>query len=79
MSRFPSGTGGYGPICHAVKRESDLGSRVARGEYVIDTHRVAEAMLRRRGAGLLVLIPGDGKRSSVSGPKGDPGPGLSAA
>jgi hypothetical protein len=62
-----------------VKRESDLGSRVERGEYVIDTHRVAEAMLRRRGAGLLVLIPGDGKSSPVRGPEGDPGPGLSAA
>ena len=62
-----------------MKRESDLGSRVARGEYVIDTERVAEAMLRRRGAGLLVLIPGDGKGAAVRGPENDPGPGLSAA
>jgi hypothetical protein len=62
-----------------VKRENDLGSRVARGEYVIDSHRVAEAMLRRRGSGLLVLIPGDGKGLAVSGPEDDPGPSLSAA
>jgi hypothetical protein len=62
-----------------VKRESDLGSRVARGEYVIDTHRVAEAMLRKRGAGLLVLIPGDAQRPATGGPEDDPGPGLSAA
>ena len=68
-----------GPICQAVKREKDLGSRVARGEYVIDTHRVAEAMLRKRGAGLLVLIPGDLKSSPSLGPEDDPGPGLSAA
>jgi hypothetical protein len=79
LSRFRSREQGNGPICQAVKRENDLGSRVARGEYVIDTQRVAEAMLRRRGAGLLVLIPGDGKGSPVSGPQNDPGPGLSAA
>ena len=62
-----------------MKRENDLGSRVARGEYVIDSHRVAEAMLRRRGAGLLVLVPGDVKRPPVGGPEDDPGPTLSAA
>ena len=62
-----------------MKRENDLGSRVARGEYVIDTHQVAEAMLRKRGAGLLVLIPGDVKSSATFGPEDDPGPGLSAA
>ena len=62
-----------------VKRENDLVSRVARGEYVIDTHRVAEAMLRKRGRGLLMLVPGEVERSSGGGPKDDPGPGLSAA
>ena len=66
-------------MCPAVKRENDLVSRVARGEYVIDTHRVAEAMLRKRGRGLLVLVPGEVDRRSGSGPKDDPGPGLSAA
>jgi hypothetical protein len=63
----------------AVKRENDLVSRVARGEYVIDTHRVAEAMLRKRGRGLLMLVPGEVEGPSGRGPKGDPGPGLSAA
>jgi len=62
-----------------VKRENDLGSRVARGEYVIDTHRVAEAMLARRGRGLLMLVPNEVNRSAGDGPKNDPGPGLSAA
>ena len=62
-----------------MKRENDLVSRVARGEYVIDTHRVAEAMLRKRGRGLLVLIPGEIDRPSGGGPKDDPGSGLSAA
>ena len=67
------------PICQAVKRENDLVSRVARGEYVIDSQRVAEAMLRKRGRGLLVLIPTEGERASGGGPQNDPGPGLSAA
>ena len=62
-----------------MERENDLGSRVERGEYVIDTHRVAEAMLRKRGAGLLMLIPGDLKSSPTFGPEDDSGPGLSAA
>ena len=63
----------------AVKRENDLGSRVARGEYVIDTQRVAEAMLRKRGRGLLMLVPTEDERAPGGGPKNDPGPGLSAA
>ena len=54
-------------------------SRVARGEYVIDTHRVAEAMLRRRGRGLLMLVPTTSTVRPGSGPQDDPGPGLSAA
>jgi hypothetical protein len=62
-----------------VKRETDLVARIAQGEYVIDAERVAEAMLRRRGPGLLVLIPGEVERSASLGPQDDPGPGLSAA
>ncbi len=62
-----------------MKRENDLGSRVARGEYVIDTHRVAAAMLARRGRGLLMLVPDEVERPAFDGPKNDPGPGLSAA
>ena len=62
-----------------MKRERDLVSRVARGEYVIDTHRVAEAMLARRGTGLLMLVPNEVERPPTDGPKNDPGPGLSAA
>ena len=62
-----------------MKREKDVEARLARGDYVIDTHRVAEAMLRRCGNGLLVLIPGDGEGSARGGPQDDPGPGLSAA
>jgi hypothetical protein len=62
-----------------VKRETDLESRVARGEYVIDNHRVAEAMLRRRGPGLLMLVPTQVERPSGCGPQDDPGPSLSAA
>ena len=54
-------------------------ARLERGEYVIDTHRVAEAMLRRRGRGLLVLVPGELDRPAPGGPEDDPGPGLSAA
>ncbi len=63
----------------AVKREQDLVARLARGEYVIDAHRVAEAMLRKCGNGLLVLIPGDGEGPAPGSPQDDPGPGLSAA
>ena len=66
-------------MSQAVKRENDLVSRVTRGEYVIDTHRVAEAMLRKRGRGLLMLVPSDVEPPAGGGPKNDPGPGLSAA
>jgi hypothetical protein len=62
-----------------VKRENDLVSRVERGEYVIDTHGVAEAMLARCGRGLLVLVPTEFERPAAGGPEDDPGPGLSAA
>jgi hypothetical protein len=62
-----------------VKRETDLASRVSRGEYAIDTHRVAEAMLRRRGRGLLMLVPSQLERATLGGPEHDPGPHLDAA
>jgi hypothetical protein len=62
-----------------MKRENDLVAQVARGEYVIDTYQVAEAMIRRRGCGLLMLVPNKVERPAVRGPEGDPGPGLSAA
>lgn len=74
-SRAPSSR----PICVAVKRENDLVARVARGEYVIEPHRVAEAMLRRRGRGLLMLVPTQLDSRPAGGPEDDPGPGLSAA
>jgi hypothetical protein len=54
-------------------------ARLARGEYVIEPHRVAEAMLRRRGRGLLMLVPTQADDRPVRGPEDDPGPGLSAA
>lgn len=60
-------------------RKADVESRVARGEYEIDFHRVAEAMLRRRGRGLLMLVPTDVERPATGGPQDDPDPGLSAA
>ena len=62
-----------------MKREKDLVSRVARGEYVVDTHQVAEAMIRRRGRGLLMLISAEVERPVITGPEDDSGPGLSAA
>ena len=58
---------------------SDLASRLARGEYEIDEHRVAEAILRRRGRGLLMLVPTQTEGCASCGPEDDPGPGLSAA
>ena len=58
---------------------NDLASRLARGEYEIDEQRVAEAILRRRGTGLLMLVPSELDRSSGGVPEDDPGPGLSAA
>ncbi len=62
-----------------MKREQDLVARVARGEYVIDTHQVAEAIIRRRGCGLLMLVPTEVERPAGAGPEDDSGPGLSAA
>ena len=60
-------------------RTNDLAVRLSRGEYEIDAKRVAEAMLRRRGRGLLMLVPADGQRPAVRQPQDDPGPGFSAA
>jgi hypothetical protein len=62
-----------------MNRTNDLVSRLSRGEYEIDAQRVAEAMLRRRGPGLLVLVPSEVERAAPDGPQDDPGPGLSAA
>jgi hypothetical protein len=62
-----------------MNQTNDLASRLARGEYEIDEQRVAEAMLRRRGRGLLMLVPAQGERSAAGGPEDDTGPGLSAA
>ena len=62
-----------------MRRTNDLAARLSRGEYEIDAKRVAEAMLRRRGKGLLVLVPAGGERASAGPPQDDPGPGLSAA
>lgn len=62
-----------------MKGTSDLASRLARGEYEIDVTRVAEAILRRRGCGLLMLVPTDLEHPAGGGPQDDPGPGLSAA
>ena len=62
-----------------MKLENDLVARVARGEYVIEPHRVAEAMLRKRGRGLLMLVPTQLDSSTAGGPEDDPTPGLNAA
>ena len=62
-----------------MDRKNDLESRLARGEYEIDVYGVAEAILRRRGPGLLVLVPAEVDGPPVSGPQDDPGPTLSAA
>ena len=62
-----------------MDRKNDLESRLKRGEYEIDVHGVAEAILRRRGVGLLMLVPTQIDRPPVGGPQNDPDPGLSAA
>ena len=58
---------------------NDLASRLARGEYEIDERLVAEAILRRRGRGLLMLVPADVEGRPTGGPEDNSGPGLSAA
>jgi hypothetical protein len=62
-----------------MKRKNDVASRLSRGNYEIDVQRVAEAMIRRRGRGLLMLVSAADERPAASGPQDDPGPGLSAA
>jgi hypothetical protein len=62
-----------------MNANSDLAARLERGEYEIDPKRVAEAMLRRRGRGLLMLVPRDVQQTAFGGPEGDPGPSLGAA
>ena len=59
--------------------QNDLAALLSRGEYEIDEHRVAEAMLRKRGRGLLMLVSNEVKGPAVPGPQDDSGPGLSAA
>lgn len=62
-----------------MERTTDLAARLERGDYEIDALRVAEAMLRRRGRGLLMLVPRDVEFLAPRGPNDDPTPGLSAA
>ena len=62
-----------------MERTPDLAARLERGDYEIDARRVAEAMLRRRGRGLLMLVPADIDFRAVRGPNDDPTPGLGAA
>jgi|SoiMethySBSTD1v2_1073268.scaffolds.fasta_scaffold1350513_2 hypothetical protein len=50
-----------------------LARRIAEGDYVIDTHAVAEAMLRRGGLSSLVLIsPQAGDGTPVRAEQDDP-------
>lgn len=62
-----------------MNQKNDLASRLARGEYEIDPKRVAEAILRQRGRGLLMLVPTGLDDEPVGSPEGNSGPGLSAA
>ena len=62
-----------------TKRKNDLAALLARDEYEIDVQRVAEAMIRRRGRGLLMLVSGQLERPTAGGPQDGSGPGLSAA
>lgn len=62
-----------------TKRKNDLAALLARDEYEIDVQRVAEAMIRRRGRGLLMLVSAQVDRPAGGGPQDGPGPGLSAA
>ena len=62
-----------------MDRNTELAARLERGDYEIDAGRVAEAMLRRRGRGLLMLVPKDVEFGAPRGPDDEPTPGLSAA
>lgn len=57
----------------------DLAALLASGDYEVDPRLVAEAMLRRRGRGLLMLVSDQVDLLPGGGPEGDSGPGLSAA
>ena len=61
------------------ERIPDLAARLERGDYEIDARRVAEAMVRRRGRGLLMLVPADLELGAPRRPNDDAPPGLSAA
>jgi len=62
-----------------MNQNNDLALRLERGEYEIDPAQVAEAMLRRRGRGLLMLVPRGIEGPAIGGPQDDPGPILGAA
>jgi hypothetical protein len=62
-----------------MNRTTDLAARLANGKYEIDPKRVAEAMLRRRGRGLLMLVPATGEQASIGPDYAGPGPSLGAA
>jgi hypothetical protein len=57
-----------------------LARRIAEGEYVVDTHAVAEAMLRRGGLSSLVLIsPQAGDVTPLGVEQDDPAAGADVA
>lgn len=62
-----------------MNQKNELASRLSRGEYEIDPKRVAEAILRQRGRGLLMLVPTGLEDEPVGRPEGDAGAGFSAA
>lgn len=62
-----------------MDRGDDLSERLARGEYEVDPHLVAEAMLRKQGVGLLMLVPAEFDLGAVRPEQGEPDPGFSAA
>jgi hypothetical protein len=62
-----------------TNHKNAVASLLARDEYEVDVDQVAAAMLRRRGAGLLMLVPSDFQGSAPGGSQDDPGPGLDAA
>ena len=58
-----------------------LARLIARGEYVIDTHAVAEAMLRRSGGSpsLVLVAPQSLDRPAVRVDQDDAAPGADVA
>lgn len=63
----------------SMKQRRQLGKQIEAGDYRPDPALVAEAMLRRRGRGLLMLVSDQVDLLPGGGPEGDSGPGLSAA